>query len=83
MKLESEENILIEGDNLIALSYLCQNYEGKIKLIYIDPPYNTGNNFEYKDNLKRRLNRVIEGEQTGISKKYNWIGGGKYSYIKL
>ena len=35
------------------------------------------------DIIKRRLNRVIEGEQTGISKKYNWIGGGKYSYIKL
>ena len=43
------ENMLIHGDNLIALKALEQNYAGKIKCIYIDPPYNTGNAFEHYD----------------------------------
>lgn len=42
-------NMLIHGDNLIALKALEQDYAGKIKCIYIDPPYNTGNAFEYYD----------------------------------
>ena len=41
------ENIYIEGDNLEALKLLRQNYYGLIKMIYIDPPYNTGNDFVY------------------------------------
>lgn len=48
------ENMLIHGDNLIALKALEQNYVGKIKCIYIDPPYNTGSAFEhYDDNLEQ------------------------------
>lgn len=43
------ENMLIHGDNLIALQALQQDYAGKIKCIYIDPPYNTGNAFQYYD----------------------------------
>lgn len=43
------ENLLIHGDNLLALKALEQDYVGKIKCIYIDPPYNTGNAFEYYD----------------------------------
>ncbi len=43
------ENMLIHGDNLLALKALEQDYAGKIKCIYIDPPYNTGNAFEYYD----------------------------------
>lgn len=43
------ENMLIHGDNLIALQALQQDYAGKIKCIYIDPPYNTGSAFEYYD----------------------------------
>lgn len=43
------ENMLIHGDNLLALKALEQNYTGKIKCIYIDPPYNTGNAFEHYD----------------------------------
>lgn len=47
------ENMLIHGDNLLALKALEQNYTGKIKCIYIDPPYNTGNAFEhYDDNVE-------------------------------
>ncbi len=44
------ENIFIEGDNLDVLKLLQESYLGKIKMIYIDPPYNTGNDFIYKDN---------------------------------
>jgi adenine-specific DNA-methyltransferase len=43
------ENMLIHGDNLLALKALEQNFAGKIKCIYIDPPYNTGSAFEYYD----------------------------------
>ena len=43
------DNMLIHGDNLLALKALEQDFTGKIKCIYIDPPYNTGNAFEYYD----------------------------------
>ncbi|MBE0393442.1 site-specific DNA-methyltransferase [Flavobacterium sp. PL002] len=46
---KNAENILIHGDNLLALKALEQNYAGKVKCIYIDPPYNTGQAFEYYD----------------------------------
>lgn len=45
----SSGNMLIHGDNLIALQALQQDFAGKIKCIYIDPPYNTGSAFEYYD----------------------------------
>lgn len=45
----TSENLLIHGDNLLALKALLPDYEGKIKCIYIDPPYNTGNAFEHYD----------------------------------
>lgn len=50
------ENMLIHGDNLIALQALQQDFAGKIKCIYIDPPYNTGSAFEqYDDNLEHSI----------------------------
>lgn len=52
----TDDNILIHGDNLLALKALEQNYSGKIKCIYIDPPYNTGSMFEYyEDNLEHSI----------------------------
>ena len=49
-------NILIHGDNLLALKSIEEDYAGKIKCIYIDPPYNTGNAFEhYDDNLEHSI----------------------------
>ena len=48
---DNTENIYIEGDNLKVLKLLRETYLGKIKMIYIDPPYNTGNDFIYKDNF--------------------------------
>ncbi|EOH95248.1 site-specific DNA-methyltransferase [Enterococcus pallens] len=49
---DSTENLYIEGDNLEVLKLLQKSYAGKIKVIYIDPPYNTGNDFVYKDDFK-------------------------------
>ena len=46
---DSTKNLYIEGDNLEVLKLLRQNYLGKVKMIYIDPPYNTGNDFVYND----------------------------------
>lgn len=48
---DTTENLYIEGDNLEVLKMLRQNYYGAIKMIYIDPPYNTGNDFVYNDNF--------------------------------
>ena len=50
---QAEKNLIIHGDNLIALKALLPFYKGKVKCIYIDPPYNTGSAFEhYDDNLE-------------------------------
>jgi len=49
---DEKDNLIIKGNNLIALSSLLKCYEGKVKLVYIDPPYNTGNDgFKYNDNF--------------------------------
>ena len=48
---DNTENLYIEGDNLEVLKLLRENYLGKVKMIYIDPPYNTGNDFVYNDNF--------------------------------
>ena len=50
---DTTENIYIEGDNLEVLKLLQESYLGKIKMIYIDPPYNTGKEFVYKDNFAK------------------------------
>lgn len=50
---ETTNNIYIEGDNLLALKLIKKDYLNKIKLIYIDPPYNTGKNFLYKDKFTK------------------------------
>ena len=52
---DSTENLYIEGDNLEVLKQLQKTYFGKIKFIYIDPPYNTGNDFIYHDNFQQSL----------------------------
>ena len=48
---DTTQNLYIEGDNLQVLKLLRENYLGKVKMIYIDPPYNTGNDFVYNDNF--------------------------------
>lgn len=53
------ENIYIEGDNLDALKLLQETYLGKVKMIYIDPPYNTGNDFIYEDDFSQRTGEYL------------------------
>lgn len=57
---DTTENIYIEGDNLEALKLLKKNYYGKIKMIYIDPPYNTGSDFVYRDNFTMSEEELAE-----------------------
>lgn len=57
---DSTKNVFIEGDNLEVLKILQKHYHGKIKLIYIDPPYNTGKDFVYPDNYKEGLETYLE-----------------------
>ena len=54
---DTTQNLYIEGDNLEVLKLLQKSYYGKVKMIYIDPPYNTGNDFVYKDNFKDSIEK--------------------------
>lgn len=57
---DDTKNLYIEGDNLEVLKLLQKTYSNKVKMIYIDPPYNTGKDFVYKDNYKDNLNNYLE-----------------------
>ncbi|WP_312713835.1 site-specific DNA-methyltransferase [Corynebacterium flavescens] len=57
---DTTKNVFIEGDNLEVLKVLQKHYHGKIKMIYIDPPYNTGKDFVYPDNFKEGLDTYLE-----------------------
>lgn len=57
---DTTHNIMIEGDNLEALKLLKKSYAGKVKLIYIDPPYNTGNDFVYPDDFQNNIKNYLE-----------------------
>ena len=57
---DATENLIIEGDNLEVLKLLQKSYLGKVKMIYIDPPYNTGNDFIYPDNYTESLQTYLE-----------------------
>lgn len=59
VNFDTTENVYIEGDNLEALKILQESYLGKIKCIYIDPPYNTGNDFIYNDNFNKDSNQEL------------------------
>ncbi|WP_053337395.1 site-specific DNA-methyltransferase [Microscilla marina] len=56
----SSQNLFIQGDNLEVLKTLQKSYLGKIKMIYIDPPYNTGNDFVYEDDFRDNLSHYID-----------------------
>lgn len=68
---DNTENLYIEGDNLEVLKLLQKSYYGKVKMIYIDPPYNTGNDFVYKDNFRDNIQnyREITGQVDGVGNK--------------
>lgn len=75
----SKNNMLIQGDNLLALKSLLPKYEGKINCIYIDPPYNTGNEkWVYNDNvndprIKKWLGEVVGKEGEDLSRHDKWL----------
>jgi adenine-specific DNA-methyltransferase len=66
---DNTENLYIEGDNLEVLKLLQESYLGKIKMIYIDPPYNTGNDFVYKDNFSKDAQEELI--ESGQKDEYN------------
>lgn len=70
------QNLYIEGDNLEVLRLLQASYNGRIKMIYIDPPYNTGHDFVYKDNFEDNIKNYKE--QTGQAQKSNADTDGRY-----
>jgi adenine-specific DNA-methyltransferase len=70
---DSTENMVIEGDNLEVLKLLQKSYLGKVKMIYIDPPYTTGNDFNYPDNYAESLQTYLEytGQIDSQGKKFS------------
>jgi adenine-specific DNA-methyltransferase len=80
---DTTENLFIEGDNLDALKLLQESYLGKVKMIYIDPPYNTGKDFVYHDNFKASAEQYDEDteykdEAGNIQFKKNEKTNGRY-----
>lgn len=73
---DTTKNIYIEGDNLEVLKLLQSSYNGRIKMIYIDPPYNTGHDFVYKDNFEDNIANYKE--VTGQAQKSNADTDGRY-----
>ncbi len=57
---DGTRNLVVEGDNLEVLKLLQKSYAGRVKLIYIDPPYNTGNEFIYPDDFKDSIKHYLE-----------------------
>lgn len=82
INFDSTENLFIEGDNLEVLKLLQKSYFGKVKMIYIDPPYNTGNDFVYvddfKDNLKNYLELTGQVDTGGKKLSTNVESGGRF-----
>ena len=70
---DTTENVFIEGDNLEVLKLLQKSYLGKVKMIYIDPPYNTGNDFIYPDNFSETLDTYLAytGQLDGEGRKFS------------
>ena len=65
-------HVYIEGDNLEVLKLIRQNYYGAVKMVYIDPPYNTGNDFVYNDDfsMSDREVSIEEGNRNEIGERY-------------
>ena len=79
---DTTQNLFIEGDNLEALKLLQESYLGKIKLIYVDPPYNTGNDFIYADSFagsrEKELKRSGQVSEEGIPLVANTTANGRF-----
>lgn len=78
---DNTKNLMIEGDNLEVLKLLQKSYAGKVKLIYIDPPYNTGKDFVYPDNFQDNMKNYLEitGQtEDGVPLSTNTETSGRY-----
>jgi adenine-specific DNA-methyltransferase len=73
VNFDTAENLIIEGDNLEVLKLLQKGYLGKVKMIYIDPPYNTGNEFIYPDNFTETLETYLQftGQVDASGRKFS------------
>ena len=79
---DSTQNLMIEGDNLEVLKLLQKSYAGKVKLIYIDPPYNTGKDFiypdDFRDNIKNYLELTGQTDAEGRKLSTNTEASGRF-----
>ena len=79
---DNTQNLYIEGDNLQVLKLLRENYLGKVKMIYIDPPYNTGNDFVYNDNFDQDKQEYVHNsgqyDEEGYQLVANPESNGRY-----
>jgi adenine-specific DNA-methyltransferase len=78
---DTTQNLMIEGDNLEVLKLLQKSYSGKVKLIYIDPPYNTGKDFIYPDNFRDSVGSYLEltGQvEGGVKMSANVEASGRF-----
>lgn len=82
VNFDETENLYIEGDNLDVLKLLQETYLGKIKMIYIDPPYNTGNDFLYEDDFTENIDEYAERsgqyDDAGNRLVHNTESNGRY-----
>lgn len=82
VNFETTQNLFIEGDNLDALKILQETYLGEVKMIYIDPPYNTGNDFVYEDDFVEKgedfLLRTNQKDEAGNRLVANTISNGRF-----
>jgi adenine-specific DNA-methyltransferase len=84
VNFDTTKNLFIEGDNLDAMKLLQESYLGKVKLIYIDPPYNTGNDFVYADTFAEttaehlRSSAVLDDEGNRLKAKVNSETNGRF-----
>jgi len=79
---DNTQNLYIEGDNLDVLKLLRETYLGKVKMIYIDPPYNTGNDFVYEDDFSQTSEEYLENssqfDQQGNRLLQNTDSNGRF-----
>ena len=80
---DTTQNLYIEGDNLEALKILQEAYLGKVKMIYIDPPYNTGKDFVYRDNFHKsaeegKVDETVRDEETDNNLFQNTESNGRF-----
>ncbi len=82
VNFDTTKNLFIEGDNLEVLKLLHKAYFGRVKLIYIDPPYNTGNDFIYPDDFSQPLDRYLaltgQADDSGNRLTTNAETSGRY-----